>query len=304
MARKKANTRDVAGFLLFDKPSGMTSNSALQRVKRLFNAAKAGHTGSLDPLATGMLPLCFGAATKAAQFGLAADKTYRVTARLGVKTDTDDADGQVVAEAEVGALSEADVRQALAALRGEISQVPPMYSALKHAGRRLYALAREGIEVERQARSIHIRSIELERLALPEIEFRVACSKGTYVRTLVVDLARSLGTLGHVTALRRIAVEPFGESPMCTLAQLEALAQEDAPEALDALLMEPDAVLRHLPRVDVQDELAMRLRQGQSVGVAAALAEGQVRVYAAGGPFVGIAELDGAGKLMPRRIFL
>jgi tRNA pseudouridine55 synthase len=251
-----------------------------------------------------MLPLCFGAATKAAQFGLAADKTYRVTARLGVQTDTDDADGQVVAEAEVGALSEADVRQALVALRGEISQIPPMYSALKHAGRRLYSLAREGIEVERQARSVHIRSIDLERVALPEIDFRVACSKGTYVRRLVVDLARSLGTLGHVTALRRIAVEPFGESPMCTLAQLEALAEEGAPGALDALLMEPDAVLRHLPRVDVQDELAVRLRQGQSVGVAATLGAGLVRVYAAGGPFVGIAEIDGAGNLMPRRIFL
>jgi tRNA pseudouridine55 synthase len=304
VARIKPNTRDVAGILLLDKPAGMTSNQALQRVKRLFNAAKAGHTGSLDPLATGMLPICFGAATKTAQFGLAANKSYRVQARLGVQTDTDDADGRVLVEQGGIDFDEADVRAALEAHTGEQSQIPPMYSALKHEGRRLYALAREGIEVERQPRRVQISALVLERYEPPLLGFRVDCSKGTYVRTLVVDIARALGTVGHVTVLRRLSVEPFGPSRLWTLEELERLSEAGGLAALDEALLPADAAIEHLCRVDVGENAAADLRHGRSLVLPAPPQTGQVRVYASGEDFVGIAEIDAAGRLQPRRIFL
>src|SRR5690606_22393216 len=206
--------RNVRGILLLDKPSGVTSNRALQRAKRLFQAAKAGHTGSLDPLATGMLPICFGAATKLAGYLLDARKTYAVTAELGTATDSADADGQVIAQSATPPPAELDVREAVASFEGDIEQTPPMYSALKRDGRRLYELARQGIVVDRAPRRVRIDTMTVEEYAWPTVRFTVTCSKGTYVRTLVTDLAARLGTLGHVTALRRLAVEPFDSADM------------------------------------------------------------------------------------------
>src|SRR5690606_16559384 len=240
--------RNVRGILLRDKPSGLTSNQALQRARRLFKAAKAGHTGSLDPLATGMLPICFGAATKLAGYLLDARKTYFVTAKLGVATDTGDADGEVIATSDAPAPSEADVRAAVASFVGEIEQTPPMYSALKQDGKRLYELAREGIVVEREPRRVRIDEMTLESWAWPELSFRVTCSKGTYVRTLVTDLAEKLGTLGHVTALRRLAVEPFDPADMIGFEQLERDAEEGLA-ALDRRLLPAERALAGWPRI-------------------------------------------------------
>ena len=219
---RRRSGREVHGILLLDKPIEVTSNQALQRVKRLFKAAKAGHTGSLDPLATGMLPICLGAATKVCSYLLDARKGYRVTAFLGAATDSGDAHGSIVARTPAMELDSEVARRTLAGFRGESKQVPPMYSALKYKGKRLYDLARRGIEVARPARSIRIFSMELRRCEWPELEFDVTCSKGAYVRTLVEDVAKALGTLGYVSALRRKFVEPFEESQMVTLPALEA----------------------------------------------------------------------------------
>ncbi len=219
--------RDVRGVLLLDKPRGLTSNHALQRVKRLYDASKAGHTGSLDPLATGMLPICFGAATRLGGFLLDAHKSYRVTACLGTATDTDDADGAIVEERAAPIPVEADVRAALVRFVGEIEQVPPMYSALKRDGVPLYRLARRGVTVEREARRVTIHALTFERYAWPELELSIRCSKGTYVRTLVVDIASALGTLGHVRELRRSSVDPFRAEQMTSLETLEDLAAKN-----------------------------------------------------------------------------
>lgn len=289
--------RDVHGVLLLDKPSGITSNKALQQVKRLLRATKAGHTGSLDPLATGMLPICFGEATKLTGLMLAADKTYRVSAALGRATDTGDSTGAVVAEAAVPTLSEALVRPALERLTGSIEQVPPMYSALKHDGQRLYALARRGIEVERAARTVTIHELTLLRHEPCLLELRVRCSKGTYVRTLVEDLARALGTVGHVTALRRLAVAPFGEGPMTTLAALE-----QAIEA-DALLLPVDSVIADWPRLSLDAELVERLVHGQAVRAEDGWPRGPVRLHTAMGRLFGIGEVGAGDRLVPRRLF-
>lgn len=293
--------RDVDGVLLLDKPAGMTSNHALQAAKRLFGARKAGHTGSLDPLATGLLPVCFGEATKASSFLLDADKGYQVRCRLGSATATGDADGETTATAAVPPLTPADVEAALAGFRGRISQTPPMYSALKHKGRRLYELAREGKEVERAPREIDIHEIGLVSLAGDTVEYRVRCSKGTYVRTLSEDIAKALGTLGHVTALRRYKVGPFDESGAVTLAQLEAIAPA-GPERLDALLIAPDRALAHLPEVRLSTETAYYLRRGQAVQSSGAPRDGWVRLYAPDGVFLGIGAVDADGKVAPKRM--
>lgn len=292
----------VDGLLLLNKPPGMTSNRALQRVKRLLRAKKAGHTGSLDPSATGMLPLCFGEATKVCAYLLDADKTYRVTARLGVSTDTGDADGDPTGTAAVPDLSEADWADILAGFLGESTQVPPMYSALKKDGKRLYELARQGQTVERQPRPLTIHEIELLEAAGTRLVFRVRCSKGTYVRTLVEDIAERAGTLAHTTRLHRESVGDFDAADMLDLDTLESLA-EAGTEVLRDRLLAPDVALRHLEAVNVDTEAAARFSGGQAVAGTGVARAGLVRVYGAGQHFLGVGEFQGNGSVAPRRVF-
>lgn len=292
----------VDGLLLLDKPAGLTSNQALQKVKRLLRARKAGHTGALDPAATGMLPLCFGEATKIAAFLLEADKVYRVTAHLGTATDTGDADGRVTEEAPVPALARADWERLLGRFVGEIEQVPPMYSALKKDGKRLYELARRGEEVERAPRTIRIHELRLLEAHGPRLVFRVRCSKGTYVRTLVEDLARAAGTRGHTRALHRESVGAFRSEDMLALAEAERLAAE-GPEPLRARLLPADLGLAAWPAERLGEEAARRFLEGQAVSSASpGPASGPVRVYADGEGFLGIGEIGPGGRLRPKRI--
>jgi len=295
--------RAVDGLLLLDKPAGMTSNSALQRVKWLFNARKAGHTGSLDPLASGLLPLCLGQATKLSAFLLDAEKTYVVTARIGTRTDTADADGSVVAHSDIQAVSEAQLRTAMAGFRGEIDQVPPMYSALKHGGRRLYELARAGVEVEREPRRVVIHELEIEAFDPVAPVLRVRCSKGTYVRTLVEDLAQACGTLAHVAALRRTGVGAFTEDQMISLEAVEA-ASEAGQAALDGLLRPMDEAIADWPAVQLGAHEAFYLRQGHAVTGAGGGLTGRVRLYGEGHCFLGIGEALGDGRVAPRRLLV
>lgn len=292
--------RRVDGILLLDKPSGPSSNAALQRVKRLYQAEKAGHTGSLDPLASGLLPICLGEATKLSGLLLGADKGYETTARLGIRTNTLDADGGVTAEHPVGALDARQIEAVLAAFRGTIAQVPPMHSALKREGTPLYELARQGVEVERSPRTVTIHRIELQDLDLPRIRLAVDCSSGTYIRTLVDDIGLALGCGAHVAALRRVWAAPFRQPQMHSLAAIEAL-EGDLP-ALDALLLPPAAALAHLPQVLVSASEAARLRHGNPVQP---LRVPQAPVIAAldpHGELVGIARSEDGVLLHPDRI--
>ncbi|MBT8090946.1 MAG: tRNA pseudouridine(55) synthase TruB [Gammaproteobacteria bacterium] len=281
----------------------MTSNRALQAVKRLLNAKKAGHTGSLDPAATGMLPLCFGEATKVCAFLLNADKTYRVTARLGTSTDTGDSDGQATASASVPDLSADDWSVILQTFVGESMQIPPMYSALKKDGKRLYELARKGETVERQPRPIVIHEIRLLECAGPRLVFRVACSKGTYIRTLVEDIARRAGTVAHTARLHRETVGHFRSEDMLDLAAIEALA-EDGQHSLRERLLPPDAALADFPPVSLDESAAVRFSGGQVVAVVEQSRTGLARVYGADQRFLGVGEFAANGQLAPRRIFL
>jgi len=280
-------TRDIDGILLLDKPGGMTSNGALQRAKRSVGARKAGHTGSLDPLATGMLPICFGQATKVSAFLLEADKAYRVTARFGVQTDTGDADGAVVRELPAWAPSRAELEAVLPDFTGEILQVPPMYSALKQRGRRLYELARAGEHVDRPARPVKISVLELEAYSGSTAVLSVRCGKGTYVRTLVEDLAGRLGGCAHVTALRRLWVGPFSGSKMHTL-EAAAAALESGGGGLEALLIPPDSAIDGCPAVELTAAEAFYLRQGQAVNAGRDTAPGLARLYDPSGRFLGV----------------
>lgn len=299
--RVKLPRRPVHGVLLLDKPVGLTSNDALQKAKRLFLAEKAGHTGSLDPLASGMLPLCFGEATKVSAFLLDADKYYAVTCRLGLRTASADAEGEVVETRPVPPLSDAAIERALQGLRGDIMQVPPMYSALHYQGQRLYDLAREGVEVPREPRPVTIHELLLKSWTSESLSLEVRCSKGTYVRTLVEDVAAALGTVAHVTALRRLAVGPFGQdSVMYSLAELEARAAE-GPHALDALLLPVDHAVRHWPEAALSGDAAWYFAKGQAVFVPGAPRSGRLRVYA-DGRFLGVGEIQEDGRLAPKRL--
>jgi tRNA pseudouridine55 synthase len=301
MGRRHSNLRRVNGILLLDKPQGMTSNAALQVVKRLYQARKAGHTGSLDPLATGLLPLCFGEATKVSGFLLDADKRYRVVCRLGERTTTGDAEGEVVEQRPVEGVTEARLRQVLEGFVGEIEQIPPMYSAVKHKGERLYKLARQGVEVEREARKVDIHSLELLDFSIPVFEIDVHCSKGTYVRTLVQDIGEQLGCGAHVTALRRLAVGPFDDSQLVDMAALEAKAAEGMA-ALDKLLLPMESGLSQWPGVRLSGDAAFYLRQGQPVLVPQAPTEGWVRLYEGESRFLGMGEILDDGRVAPRRL--
>jgi len=303
MGRRRRRGREVNGILLLDKPLGISSNHALQRVKRLYDAQKAGHTGSLDPLATGLLPLCLGYTTKFSAFLLDADKRYRVRVRLGETTETADAEGEVIATAPVDSVTELAVRDVITGFIGEIEQLPPMYSAVKHDGKRLYKLAREGKEVERTPRQISIYGLDLIEFALPEIELSVHCSKGTYVRTLAEDIGNRLGCGGHVSALRRTGVGPYveGETGFVTVAEIEAAA-ESGPEAVDGLLLPLESTLGHCPAVRLSANSAFYLSQGQPVLVPQAPTEGLVRLYDADERFLGVGEILDDGRVQPKRL--
>ena len=292
----------VDGILLLNKPAGLTSNQALQRVKRLYRAKKAGHTGSLDPAATGMLPLCFGEATKVCAFLLDADKTYRVTARLGSRTDTGDATGAELETAKVPELDATRWREVLESFLGESLQVPPMYSALKQGGKRLYELARKGQTVEREARPIRVYAIELLEIAGSRLVFRVHCSKGTYVRTLVEDIAARAGTLAHTASLHRESVGGFTSGDMLEMGAIEAIA-ERGDAALRGRLLPPDAALAAMPALELDATSAAKFSAGQEILLPGAASTGLVRVYERGEIFRGVGELASDGRLAPRRVF-
>lgn len=299
---KRSVRRAVSGIVLLDKPADFTSNQALQSVRRLYRAEKAGHTGSLDPLATGMLPVCLGTATKVCSYLLDARKSYLVKARLGQSTDTGDAQGSVVGESSEVEFSKEAVEEVLGGFIGEYEQVPPMYSALKYKGQRLYTLARQGVEVPRKPRTVRIFRLELRSLRTSELQFGVTCSKGTYVRVLVEDIAGALGTLGHVRALRRTSVGPFGEAQMVTLPVLEDLAPEGL-EALDRCLLPADRALTSWPRVVVSAALCGPFSSGRAAAAQSDWPRGQIRVYSPDGEFLGIGEVSPTGRLAPRRVF-
>jgi tRNA pseudouridine55 synthase len=286
--------RDIDGVLLLDKPSGISSNAALQGARRLLAARRAGHTGTLDPMATGLLVLCLGEATKFSGALLDADKAYAARVRLGVRTSTGDAEGEVLETREVR-VGPAALEAALERFRGAIEQVPPMHSAIKHQGRPLYAYARKGESVERAARQVVIRELLLDRAGDQELELRVVCSKGTYIRVLAEDLGEALGCGAHLSALRRTGVGPFGLDGAVTL---DALAR--LPEAARASLLLPvEALLGSWPRVALAREAENRFRQGQRVP--AATREPQVAVFGADGNFLGIGEIDPEGMLKAKR---
>jgi tRNA pseudouridine55 synthase len=283
------------GILLLDKPLGLSSNGALQRVRHLLGRPKAGHTGSLDPLATGMLPICIGEATKLAGALLAGIKGYTVQMRLGERTDTGDAEGAIIERAPLPILDPARIEAALASQRGRQLQIPPMYSALKRNGQPLYRLARQGQEVEREPREIEIYALELLESAPDSLRARVTCSKGTYIRTLVEQVGAALGTCAHVSALRRDFVEPFRESPMLTLAQLEAW--EGPPPLLDA-----DLAVAHLPALELSASQARSISYGQEI-VAADAQPGELRLYGPARLFLGLGRAFEGGVVRSSRLF-
>jgi tRNA pseudouridine55 synthase len=287
-----------SGILLLDKPLGLSSNAALQRVRSLYDREKAGHVGSLDPLATGMLPICLGEATKVAGEVLDGRKCYRFTVGLGTRTATGDTEGEVIATSAVPALAPEEIEAVLARFTGRQQQVPPMYSAIKRDGQPLYRLARAGVTVERAAREIELYALTLNFVSQACLELDVLCSKGTYVRVLAEDIAVALGTCGHVTQLRRLYVEPFADQPMHTL---ESLMQARSVGAGPALLP-ADAALMHLPAVILSAVAAERLRHGQRVAADVPPLSMRVRLYEAGGEFLGLGMADSSGGVQPRRL--
>lgn len=311
--------RDLNGIFLLDKPLGGSSNHALQRVKRLFNAVKAGHTGSLDPLATGMLPICLGEATKFSQHLLDANKTYEVTAMLGVRTDTGDSEGRIIDSCndfsnDRGLIQPQEGRRPLVAptrgqlnellqkFTGTIQQVPPMHSALKHKGRPLYEYARKGEVIDRPARTVTIFSLEViddgqvQDLPLQTISLRVHCSKGTYIRSLIDDIGEALGCGAHVIALRRTMVEPFNHYPMITFEELEASGDRDQ------YLLPIDAALSSWPKQILADEISKRLLQGQSLSLAPSSPPSFVCFYTESGQFLGVGAVNEKGEVVNKRL--
>jgi tRNA pseudouridine55 synthase len=288
---------DIHGILLLDKPLGLSSAGAVARAKYLFNARKAGHTGSLDPLASGLLPICFGEATKFGAQMLDADKTYRVTVRLGERTPSADRESEVIERRDLPPFTAAQLTDALAAFPREYNQVPPMHSALKQDGKPLYEYARAGITRERAPRAIVIHQIRFLDWQAPDLSFDVRCTKGAYIRVLAEDLAAQLGTIGHLAALRRVGVAPFEEGTQWSFEQLDALSMAQR----HALLLPVDAALCACRRFDLPDGGVSAFRQGQTVSVAAQL-PGMVRIYAAGLGFLGLGQIEAAGRLVPLRL--
>ena len=299
MSGGRTGLRAVNGVLLLDKPTGITSHTAVQRVRRLYEAAKAGHTGTLDPLATGLLPVCLGEATKFSHLLLEADKSYLASIRLDLTTRTGDLEGEVTGRFPVN-VTLSEVERALRDFTGDILQTPPMYSAIKHQGQPLYKLARAGLELPREPRRIFISSLVLIRLEGNELTVRVHCSKGTYVRVLAEDIGRKLGCGGSLSALRRELVGGFAlSSGAVTLDQLET----SAPADRDRLLLPADALVATLPRFDLDASETRQLSQGQPVERRGALAaEGLARIYGPDSEFLGVAELTGPGRIVPKRL--
>lgn len=296
--------RQINGILLLDKPLHLSSNGALQRVKRLFNAKKAGHTGSLDPLATGMLPLCFGEATKFSQFLLESNKRYAVIAKLGVQTTTGDTEGEVVATLPVPLLDETKLNAVLANFVGEIEQVPPMFSALKVQGKPLYELARKGIEVERKSRRITIFSLTLEKYDAEqnEVHLEVHCSKGTYVRTLVEDIGHKLGCGAHVKQLRRTIVTPYDNAKMYTLPELEDILAASGYEGLNHCLLPIETSVETYPIVQLSTSAAFYLKTGQAVRTTLPTDSTLVRLVSEETGFLGMGEVLPDGRVKPHRL--
>ncbi|MDE1476976.1 tRNA pseudouridine(55) synthase TruB [Xenorhabdus bovienii] len=308
MGRRRRG-RAIHGVLLLDKPQDISSNDALQKVRRIFNASKAGHTGALDPLATGMLPICLGEATKFSQFLLDSDKRYRVIARLGQRTDTSDSHGKIICEREVQ-ITQPQLAAALDTFRGDTMQVPSMYSALKHQGKPLYEYARQGIEIEREARPITVYELQFIRWEGDELELEIHCSKGTYIRTIIDDLGELLGCGAHVIYLRRLQVANYPTHRMVTLEQLHELKKQaeeqeiDAGELLDPLLLPMDTAVAHFPVIQLASVVAAYFKQGQPVRSKHSLTSGEwVRVTEGDeNKFIGIAVIDDDGLVAPRRL--
>lgn len=299
MSKPRRFYRDLDGILLLDKALGLSSNGALQEVRALFGAKKAGHAGSLDPLASGLLPVCFGQATKVCGRLLNSAKTYRVRVRLGARTESGDMETAIVEQAPIPVLTDDHVANVLHSFEGEQEQIPPMHSALKFEGKRLYELARSGQSVERPPRKIVLSGTKLVALAPEWLEFEVHCSKGTYIRTLAADLAVRLGTLGYVEGLRRLSVDPFAAFPMYTLAELQGLESQ----VRDARLLGADAAFADLPRIELDASAAKRLLLGQAVSGPAQALSFPARAYGPDQRFLGLVEPAGSGLLKPARLF-
>ena len=309
MARRRNRGRSVNGIFLLDKPQGLSSNQALQRVKNIFDANKAGHTGALDPLATGVLPICLSEATKFSQFLLDSDKHYLSTFTLGVSTETGDSEGAILNDQDASAITEQQIEAAIADFCGDIKQVPSMYSALKHNGQPLYKLARQGIEIEREARDITVFSYQI--LAYrpgpqAQLDVQLHVSKGTYVRSLAEDLGKALGCGAHVSALRRNIAGPFSDSEVITLPELQAMAENADPSDLDHLLKPMDIPVADRMAVELSETVAAYFQLGQPVMSTQAFREGQegdiVRVFREGGAFLGVATVTDDGKIAPKRL--
>lgn len=295
----KRPKKNINGVLLLDKPLGFSSNQALQKIKWLLQATKAGHTGTLDPLATGLLPLCFGEATKFAHYLTDADKTYFATVKLGVTTNTGDAEGEVLATAAVN-VSQAQLEAVCKQFVGEISQVPPMYSALKHEGKALYEYARAGVEIERKARMVTIFAIKLNDFEGDIAQMTVTCSKGTYIRTLAEDIGAVLGCGAHLIGLRRTATASYDIAQAITLAQFEATPAEQRM----ALLLPEDSAVQHLPIITLNADSTFYLQQGQAVWQSGAVPQGLLRLYSEQQQFLGLGELQDDGKIAPKRLIV
>ncbi len=293
------NKQSIHGILLLDKPLGLSSNGVLQKVKGLFQARKAGHTGALDPLASGLLPICFGEATKFSQFLLNADKEYLVTAKLGIRTNTADAEGEIIATRPVGEISQATFEATFDRFRGVTQQIPPMFSALKHKGQPLYKLARQGIEIERKPREITISSLKCISIQDTEFTLRVSCSKGTYIRTLVDDIGQALDCGAHVTALRRLNLGPFKQDQMITLDVLKQAKEQE--QSLLNFLLPLDAALQDWPEICLTEEHAFQIKHGQIISLAGLPPSELVRLTV-NGTFIGIGEILDEDRLAPKRL--
>jgi tRNA pseudouridine55 synthase len=298
----KPAKRAVNGILLLDKALGISSNKALQQVKYLYAAQKAGHTGSLDPLASGMLPICFGEATKFSHYLLNADKHYHVKAKLGIKTTTGDAEGEVISCCVPNQFNKEQLEHKLHPFRGKQQQIPSMFSALKHQGQPLYKLARMGMEVERQARSIEVFSLQLLDYQLDEMSLLVHCSKGTYIRNLVEDIGEALGCGAHVTMLRRLQVNGYPTAMMKTQAELEQQHAIAGIEGLASMLLPVDYPVQHWPAIQLSDSLAFYLKRGQAVALEQAYEQTWARIFAPNDIFLGIGEVIAENKLVPKRL--
>ena len=302
MSKPRKRGRDIHGVFLLDKPQGMSSNDIMQKVKRIFQANKAGHTGALDPLATGMLPICLGEATKFSQFLLDADKRYLVTAKLGERTDTSDAEGQIVETHEVK-VKTPEILTALEQFRGDILQVPTMFSALKHNGKPLYEYARQGITVEREARPITIFELNFIEYNAPYLTLEVHCSKGTYIRTLVDDLGEALGCGAHVTMLRRTAVADYPTEKMLDWHALQSLAEQQDLALLDALLLPMDTAVAKLPALTLNENQTQGIGFGQRIKFDNPnRLQGQVRLFSHEHRFLGVAMIDENNVIRPQRL--